>query len=148
MRPTGFEYCVVSNYRNEPRVPCHGTRCGVGRKKKIGDGSGCRLSLKEKRGEAGFLTGKRILEVFHKREGQGNLMFSTLTRAVLVPVPVCPTLGSTRTKPCVYPANVPGRTNVVGFLSGTMKPFPHGRGLGHPSGDHGGDERFPPLAQP
>jgi len=52
-------------------------------------------------------------------------MCSTLTRAALVRVLAYLTHGSTRAKTLRLPANVPGRTNVIGFLSRNNEAYLH-----------------------
>jgi hypothetical protein len=85
----------------------------------------CRRSLKEKRGEAEFLDGKRILQAFHKREAIGELDVFYLDESGFSSRSCAPYAWQHKGETLRLPANVPGRTNVIGFLSRNHEAYLH-----------------------
>lgn len=85
----------------------------------------CRRSLKERRDEAGFLEGKRILEAFHEREKAGGLDVFYLDESGFSARSCLPYAWQQKGETLRLPANVPGRKNVVGFLSRNNEAYFH-----------------------
>lgn len=85
----------------------------------------CRRSLKEKRDEAKFLEGKRILQAFHEREAIGELDVFYLDESGFSSRSCVPYAWQHKSETLRLPANVPGRTNVIGFLSRNNEAYLH-----------------------
>jgi transposase len=77
----------------------------------------CRRSLKEKRDEAEFLEGRRILEAFHEREAAGELDVFYLDESGFSSRSCVPYAWQAKGETLRLPANVAGRMNVIGFLN-------------------------------
>jgi hypothetical protein len=85
----------------------------------------CRRSLKEQRDEAGFLEGQRILEAFHQRKAAGELEVFYLDESGFSSRSCVPYAWQPKGDTLRLPAHVPGRTNVIGFLSRNHETYLH-----------------------
>lgn len=85
----------------------------------------CRRSLKEKRDEAKFLEGKRILAAFHEREAAGELDVFYLDESGFSSRSCVPYAWQHKGETLRLPANVPGRTNIIGFLNRDNEAYFH-----------------------
>jgi transposase len=77
----------------------------------------CRRSLKAQRDAAAFLEGQRVLEAFHAHEAAGELDVFYLDESGFSSRSCVPYAWQFKGETWRLPANVPGRTNVIGFLS-------------------------------
>ena len=85
----------------------------------------CRRSLKEKRDEAEFREGRRILDAFHEREAMGELDVFYLDESGFSSRSCVPYAWQPKGETLRLPANVPGRTNVIGFLNRNHEAYFH-----------------------
>jgi hypothetical protein len=81
--------------------------------------------LKEKRDPAGFLEGKRVLDAFHEREAAEELDVFYLDESGFSSRSCVPYAWQPKGETLRLPANVPGRTNVIGFLSRDHEAYFH-----------------------
>jgi len=77
----------------------------------------CRHSLKEKRDSDQFREGQRVLAAFHEREVAGELEVFYLDESGFSSSSCMPYAWQPKGETRCLSANVPGRTNVIGFLS-------------------------------
>jgi transposase len=77
----------------------------------------CRHSLKEKRDSDQFREGQRVLAAFHEREAAGELEIFYLDESGFSSSSCMPYAWQPKGETRCLSANVPGRTNVIGFLS-------------------------------
>jgi hypothetical protein len=77
----------------------------------------CRRSLKAQRDEAAFLEGKRVLAALHKHEEAGEIDVFYLDESGFSARSCLPYAWQETGATLCLPANVPGRKNVIGFLS-------------------------------
>lgn len=85
----------------------------------------CRRSLKEKRDEAEFREGQRVLKAFHEREAVGELDVFYLDESGFRARSGVPYAWQPRGKTLRLPAHVPGRTTVIGFLNRNHEGYFH-----------------------
>ena len=85
----------------------------------------CRRSLKGQRDEAKFLEGKRVLDAFHEREKAGEIDVFYLDESGFSARSCIPYAWQPKGETLCLPANVPGRKNVVGFLSRNNEAYCH-----------------------
>jgi len=85
----------------------------------------CRRSLKEKRDETAFLEGKRILTAFHEHEAAGDLDVFYLDESGFSSRSCVPYAWQPKGETLRLPANVSGRTNVIGFLNRNNEAYFH-----------------------